>query len=117
MKTRVRTCTAVGSERERPDRIRRDRRLGTGHDLAVNATGRPQGRDVPGGRFPKTVLGGRVGGLKGEQYRDDVFAYIEKEDTPRPPGYQLGLMTRAGFRDPEVLHKHLCFATFGALKR
>jgi tRNA (cmo5U34)-methyltransferase len=54
--------------------------------------------------------------LKGEAYRDDVFAYVEREDTPRPLGYQLGLLTRAGFRDPEVLHKHLCFAAFGAVK-
>ena len=54
--------------------------------------------------------------LKGKQYRDDVFAYIDKEDTPRPLGYQLGLLTRVGFRDPEVLHKHLCFAAFGAVK-
>jgi tRNA (cmo5U34)-methyltransferase len=54
--------------------------------------------------------------IKGEHYRDDVFAYIEKEDTPRPLGYQLELMTRVGFRDPEVLHKHLCFAAFGAVK-
>ncbi len=54
--------------------------------------------------------------LKGEQYRDDVFAYIEKEDTPRPLGYQLDLLTRVGFREVEVLHKHLCFAAFGAVK-
>ena len=54
--------------------------------------------------------------LKGEPYRDDVFAYIEREDTPRPLGYQPELMTRVGFRDPEVLHKHLCFAAFGAVK-
>src|SRR4051794_11442726 len=54
--------------------------------------------------------------LKGEPYRDAVLAYIEQEDTPRPLGYQLNLLTRAGFRDPEVLHKHLCFAAFGAVK-
>jgi tRNA (cmo5U34)-methyltransferase len=55
-------------------------------------------------------------GLKGEQYRDDVYAYIEREDTPRPLGYQLDLLTRVGFRGPEVLHKHLCFAAFGAAR-
>lgn len=54
--------------------------------------------------------------LKGEAYRDDVFAYIEREDTPWPLGYQLDLLTRAGFRDAEVLHKHLCFAAFGAVR-
>jgi tRNA (cmo5U34)-methyltransferase len=54
--------------------------------------------------------------LKGHAYRDDVFAYVEKEDTPRPLGYQLDLLKRAGFRDSEVLHKHLCFAAFGAVR-
>ncbi|WP_439624992.1 class I SAM-dependent methyltransferase [Gemmata sp.] len=54
--------------------------------------------------------------LKDGAYRDAVLAYVEKEDTPRPLGYQLDLLTRVGFRDPEVLHKHLCFAAFGAVK-
>ncbi|HEX4610491.1 MAG TPA: class I SAM-dependent methyltransferase [Urbifossiella sp.] len=57
-----------------------------------------------------------LSGFKGDAYRDDVFAYVEREDTPRPLGYQLDLLTRAGFRDPEVLHKHLCFAAFGAVR-
>jgi tRNA (cmo5U34)-methyltransferase len=55
-------------------------------------------------------------GLKGESYRDEVFAYVEREDTPRPLIYQLELLRRAGFRDPDVLHKHVCFAAFGAVK-
>ena len=68
----------------------------------------------------QALMWGRYGeyltGLKGEAYRDEVFAYVEKEDTPRPLGYQLDLLTRAGFRDPDVLHKHLCFAAFGAVR-
>jgi tRNA (cmo5U34)-methyltransferase len=54
--------------------------------------------------------------LKGEAYRDDVFAYIAREDTPRSLMYQLVLLTKVGFHDVEVLHKHLCFAAFGAVK-
>lgn len=54
--------------------------------------------------------------LKGERYRDEVFAYIEKEDTPRFLGYQLDLLRRSGFRQVEVLHKNGCFAAFGALR-
>jgi tRNA (cmo5U34)-methyltransferase len=54
--------------------------------------------------------------LKGERYRDNVFAYIEKEDTPRPLTYQLDLLRRVGFGEVEVLHKNSCFAAFGAVK-
>jgi tRNA (cmo5U34)-methyltransferase len=54
--------------------------------------------------------------FKGEKYRDDVFAYIEKEDTPRSLTYQLELLRRVGFRRVEVLHKNSCFATFGGVR-
>jgi tRNA (cmo5U34)-methyltransferase len=54
--------------------------------------------------------------LKDEAYRDHVFAYIEKEDSPRPLMFQLDLLRRVGFRNVEVLHKNLCFAAFGASK-
>jgi tRNA (cmo5U34)-methyltransferase len=56
-------------------------------------------------------------GLKDEAYRDHVFAYVEKEDTPRPLVYQLDLLREAGFAGVEVLHKNVCFAAFGAVKR
>lgn len=54
--------------------------------------------------------------LKGDAYRDEVFAYIEKEDTPRPLVYQLELMREVGFATIDVLHKHRCFAAFGGIK-
>ncbi|MFO0929658.1 MAG: class I SAM-dependent methyltransferase [Gemmataceae bacterium] len=54
--------------------------------------------------------------LKDEKYRDHVFAYIAQEDTPRPLVYQLDLLRQVGFHQVEVLHKHLCFAAFGAVK-
>ena len=54
--------------------------------------------------------------LMGESSRDDVLDYIEKEDTPRSLAYQLDLLRRVGFSEVEVLHKNLCFATFGACK-
>jgi tRNA (cmo5U34)-methyltransferase len=54
--------------------------------------------------------------LKGSEYRDQVFAYIEQEDTPRPLPFQLDLLREAGFREVEVLHKNSCFAAFGAIK-
>jgi tRNA (cmo5U34)-methyltransferase len=55
-------------------------------------------------------------GLKDEAYRDHVFAYVEKEDTPRPLLFQLDLLRQVGFSQVEVLHKNVCFAAFGAVK-
>src|SRR5262249_2417130 len=54
--------------------------------------------------------------LTGEAYRDEVFAYVEREDTPRPLIYQLDLLRRVGFDRADVLHKNACFAAFGAVK-
>jgi tRNA (cmo5U34)-methyltransferase len=54
--------------------------------------------------------------LKDEAYRDQVFGYIEKEDTPRPLLYQLHLLKQVGFRTVEILHKNAMFAAFGAIK-
>ncbi len=51
-----------------------------------------------------------------DAYRDRVFAYIEKEDTPRSLIFQLDLLRAAGFAQVEVLHKHGPFAAFGAIK-
>jgi tRNA (cmo5U34)-methyltransferase len=54
--------------------------------------------------------------FKGESYRDEVFAYIAQEDTPRPLMYQIDLLREVGFEQVEVLHKNSCFAAFGAIK-
>jgi tRNA (cmo5U34)-methyltransferase len=53
---------------------------------------------------------------KDTQYRDHVFAYIEKEDTPRSLLFQIDLLREVGFRLVEILHKNSCFAAFGAFK-
>jgi tRNA (cmo5U34)-methyltransferase len=55
-------------------------------------------------------------GLKGPAYRDQVYAYVEAEDTPRPLVWQLDRLRAAGFRTVEVLHKNACFAAFGGVK-
>lgn len=54
--------------------------------------------------------------LRGEEYRDHVFDYIDREDSPRPVTYQIDLLRRVGFQSTEVLHKNGCFAAFGAVK-
>ena len=57
-----------------------------------------------------------LAGFKGEAYRDHVFAYVEKEDTPRPLMFQLDLLRDVGFDRLDILHKNGCFAAFGAIK-
>ena len=54
--------------------------------------------------------------LRGSEYRDQVFAYVEQEDTPRPLDYQVALLRTVGFQNVEVLHKNGCFAAFGGVK-
>ena len=53
---------------------------------------------------------------KDAAYRDTVFGYIQKEDTPRSLMFQLDLLRDVGFAQVEVLHKNSCFAAFGAIK-
>ncbi len=53
---------------------------------------------------------------KDEAFRDLVFGYIEKEDTPRPLIFQLDLLRKVGFVQIEILHKNNLFAAFGAIK-
>ena len=60
--------------------------------------------------------GDYLAGLKGPEYRDQVFAYIQREDTPRPLVWQFDRLRQAGFAEVEVLHKNTCFAAFGAIK-
>lgn len=54
--------------------------------------------------------------LNGEAYRDKVFQYVDREDSPRPVTYQLDLLRSVGFEKVELLHKNSCFAAFGAVK-
>jgi tRNA (cmo5U34)-methyltransferase len=54
--------------------------------------------------------------LKGAEYRQAVFDYIEKEDTPRTLAYQMETARRVGFSKVEVLHANSCFAAYVAVK-
>lgn len=51
--------------------------------------------------------------LRDESYRDAVFDYVEKEDSPRSLVDQLDRMRAAGFASVDVLHVSHCFAAFG----
>jgi len=63
-----------------------------------------------------TRYGEYLSSIGGESYRDKVFDYIHKEDSPRSVTYQLDLLRKVGFNHVELLHKNSCFAAFGAIK-
>lgn len=52
----------------------------------------------------------------GKSYKNDVFDYMEKEDTPRSITFQLELLKEVGFGKTEILHKNSVFGSFGAIK-
>jgi tRNA (cmo5U34)-methyltransferase len=54
--------------------------------------------------------------LKDAAYREEVFAYVKYEDSPRPLLFQCELLKEVGFESVDVLHKNSCFAVFGAVK-
>lgn len=55
-------------------------------------------------------------GQGGKAYQEEVFAYIDIEDSPRSVTYQLELLKKVGFSKVEILHKNSSFAAFGAIK-
>ena len=54
--------------------------------------------------------------LKDDAYRDHVFAYVEREDSPRDVMFQIDALRQVGFTHVELLHKNSVFAAFGARK-
>jgi tRNA (cmo5U34)-methyltransferase len=67
-------------------------------------------------RLMQQKYGEYLTGFKDKAYRDHVFAYVEKEDTPKPLIFQLELLRAVGFDQVDVLHKNVCFAAFGAVR-
>lgn len=63
----------------------------------------------------KDRYAGYLRALKGDDYQQRVFAYIEKEDSPRSLAFQLGLLRQVGFATIDVLHQNGCFAAYGAV--
>lgn len=60
--------------------------------------------------------GDYLASIGGIDYRDHVFKYIDKEDSPRSVTFQLNLLQEVGFVDVDILHKNSCFTAFGARK-
>lgn len=63
-----------------------------------------------------TRYGEYLAQLRDTVYRDHVFDYIEKEDSPVPLMQIIDGLRSAGFIGVEVLHKHNCFAALGGMK-
>ncbi|WP_164108148.1 MULTISPECIES: class I SAM-dependent methyltransferase [Sphingobacterium] len=64
----------------------------------------------------KEKYGDYLTSLRNESYRDLVFDYIEKEDSPRSLMFQVDLLRQVGFSKVDILHKNLCFGSFVAFK-
>jgi tRNA (cmo5U34)-methyltransferase len=54
--------------------------------------------------------------LGGTEYRQKVFAYIDKEDSPRSLPFQLELLKSTGFSSYDVLHRNSVFACYVGVK-
>ncbi|WDI45035.1 class I SAM-dependent methyltransferase [Bremerella sp. P1] len=54
--------------------------------------------------------------FRDDDYRQAVFDYIEKEDTPRSVLFQVDVCRSVGFRQVEVLHLNACFGAYCAVK-
>jgi tRNA (cmo5U34)-methyltransferase len=54
--------------------------------------------------------------IGGAYLRQKVFAYIEREDSPRSLAFQLEMLRAAGFATTEVLHRNGLFAAYYARK-
>ena len=54
--------------------------------------------------------------LKDEAYRDHVFEYVDREDSPVPLMTIVDHLRSAGFVGVDVLHKHNCFAALGGVR-
>ena len=55
-------------------------------------------------------------GIGGQDYRQRVFEYIEREDTPRSLPFQIATLREAGFASYDVLHRNGVFACYFAGK-
>jgi tRNA (cmo5U34)-methyltransferase len=54
--------------------------------------------------------------IGGPDYREKVFAYIDKEDSPRSLPFQIGLLRKTGFTSHDILHRNSVFACYYAVK-
>lgn len=61
-------------------------------------------------------FGRHLESLGGAEYRNKVFDYIDKEDSPRSMLFQLDLLRRVGFSQCDVLHRNGISGCYHAVK-
>jgi tRNA (cmo5U34)-methyltransferase len=61
-------------------------------------------------------FGGHLESLGGPDHRDKVFAYIDREDSPRSLPFQIELLQQSGFSLYDVLHRNGVSACYFAEK-
>jgi tRNA (cmo5U34)-methyltransferase len=54
--------------------------------------------------------------IGGPGYREKVFDYIDKEDSPRSLPFQIEVLRQCGFRHYDILHRNSAFACYYAAK-
>ena len=54
--------------------------------------------------------------IGGKDYHQEVFEYIDKEDSPRSVTFQIELLRQVGFKQIDILHKNSCFAAYVGIK-
>ena len=67
----------------------------------------PEVQDLMWGRY-----GDYLKSIGGDEYREKVFAYVDKEDSPRSLPFQLDLLKATGFSQFDVLHRNSVFACY-----
>ena len=72
--------------------------------------------NIPAHQDAYTRYGHYLAQVVDEPYRDFVFDHIDQEDTPRPLLWQIDQLHAVGFQHADILHKHLCYAAFYAIK-
>lgn len=60
-------------------------------------------------------FGAYLESIGGPAYREKVFAYIEKEDSPRSLSFQWELLRKVGFSHVDVLHRNSVYACYFAV--
>jgi tRNA (cmo5U34)-methyltransferase len=63
-----------------------------------------------------TRYGNYLATLGGEETQTKVFAYIDKEDSPRSLPFQLDLLKSTGFSHYDILHRNSVFACYFGVK-
>jgi tRNA (cmo5U34)-methyltransferase len=71
----------------------------------------PDAQDVMWKRY-----GEYLESLGGKEFRAKVFAYIDKEDSPRSLPFQLDLLKATGFSNYDILHRNSVFACYFGVK-